>query len=104
MITLQAFNDYVWLFGITAVAGMIGGLAAELLLTRGQDTGTFELPGRKGAFFDFGGFASLIVGAIVGVAILIVFPPQTTIITNAAGETTTYTGYDVVRIVVTALI
>src|SRR3954469_14201520 len=105
VITLQTPSDYVAIFLITAVAGMIGGLAAELLLTRGQDTGTFELPARKGDFFDFGGFASLLVGAIVGVAILIVFPPETTIVTNAVdGTTTTSKGYAVVRIVVTSLV
>jgi hypothetical protein len=105
VITLQSTADYVTIFALTAIAGMIGGLAAELLLTRGPDTGTFEFPKRKGDFFDFGGFASLLVGAVVGVAVLIVFPPQTTIVTNAVdGTTTTTTGYDIIRVTVTSLV
>jgi hypothetical protein len=105
MITLANPSDFVFLFVLAAVAGMIGGLAAELLLTRDGETGAFELPGRKGAVFDLGGIAGLLVGAVVGVAILIVFPPETTIVTNAAdGSTSSVRGYDIVRLVATSLV
>jgi hypothetical protein len=105
MITLTNLTDFVLLFLLTGTAGLIGGLAAELLLTRDGETGAFELPARKGAVFDLGGIAALLVGAVVGVAILIVFPPETTIVTNAAdGSTTSVRGYDVVRLVATSLV
>jgi len=105
VITLDNGSNYVFLFTIAAVAGLIGGLAAELLLSRNGETGAFELPARKDGLFDLGGFAPLIIGAVVGVAILIVFPPQTTIVTNAAGgTTTTFQAYDTVRLVATSLV
>jgi hypothetical protein len=105
VISLQTPIDYLIIFLVTAIAGLIGGLAAELLLTRNEQTGTFELPTRREGVFDFGGFASLLIGAVVGVAILIVFPPETTIITNTAdGTTTSFRAYDVVRLVVTSLV
>jgi hypothetical protein len=105
MITLASTGDYALLFVVAAVSGMIGGLAAELLLNRDGDTGTFEVPMRKGAFLDLGGFAPLLIGAVVGVAILIVFPPETTFVTNAAdGTTTSSRAYDMVRLVTTSLV
>lgn len=105
MITLTTPSDYVFVFLLTAIAGLIGGLAAELLLSRDGETGTFELPARKEALFDLGGFAPLLIGAVVGVAILIVFPPETTIVTNATdGTTTSFRGYDTVRLVATSLV
>jgi hypothetical protein len=105
MIHLSGTGDYLTLFVLTSVAGLIGGLASELLLSRNGETGTFELPARKEGLFDLGGFAPLLIGAVVGVAILIVFPPETTIVTNAAdGSTTSIRGYDTVRVVATSLI
>ena len=105
MITLGNTSDYLIVFGLAAVAGLIGGLAAELLLTREEESGMFEAPHKtaKGNW-DFGGFAALIIGAVVGVAILIVFPPETTIVTSAAGATTTTRGYDLVRLVATSIV
>lgn len=105
MITLANPADYVVVFVLAAVAGLLGGLAAELLLSRDGETGTFELPARKGAFFDLGGFAPLLIGAVVGVAILIVFPPETTIVTDADdGTSTAFRAYDTVRLVATSLV
>lgn len=105
MISLSNTGDYVIVFLLAAIAGLVGGLAAELLLSRDGETGTFELPGRKGAFFDLGGFAPLLVGGVVGVAILIVFPPETTITTNATdGTSTAFRAYDTVRLVATSLV
>jgi hypothetical protein len=105
MITLNGPSDFFLLFLVTAGAGMLGGFAAELLLTRNGETGAFELPARKGAVFDLGGFAPVLVGAVVGVAILVVFPPETTIVANSTdGSSTTTRGYDVVRLVATSLV
>lgn len=105
MITLSSTTDFIVVFALTAVAGMIGGFAAELLLSRNGETGAFELPARKGGLVDLGGFAPLLIGAVVGVAILLVFPPETTIVTNQAnGTSTTFRAYDTVRLVVTSLV
>jgi len=104
VITLATTGDYLVVFAIAAIAGLVGGLASELLLNHNGETGEFELPSRKGGFFDLGGFATLLVGAVVGVAILIVFPPQTTILANSGGGTTITQSYDTVRLVATSLV
>lgn len=104
MITLGTTSDYVLVFFLAAVSGLLGGLAAELLLNRNGETGAFELPARKGALFDLGGFASLIVGAVVGVAILVVFAPETTVTRSADGSSVTVRAYEFVRLVATSLV
>jgi hypothetical protein len=104
VIQLSTAGDYAVVFLVSAVAGLFGGLAAELLLNRNGETGTFEMPARKGALFDLGGFASLVIGAVVGVAILVVFPPQTTVVNGAGGSPVTTQAYDSVRLVATALV
>jgi hypothetical protein len=70
-------TTFIWL--IAAAVGAVGGLGAELLLQRADNTGTVEIPGRlKGTrFVDLGFPASLILGAIAAVAILYFFPPVT---------------------------
>jgi hypothetical protein len=56
---------------IAALAGAVGGLVYELLLERAGDSGTIEVPGRRGKRYqDLGFFASLIVGAVAAVAFL----------------------------------
>lgn len=104
MITLNTLGDYLVVFIVAALAGLFGGLAAELLLNRNGETGTFELPARKGPLFDLGGFASLLVGAVVGVAILVVFPPETTVTNGTGGATQVARSYDTVRLVATSLV
>jgi hypothetical protein len=106
VITIATPADYIVVFVVAAVAGLVGGLASELLLTREEESGMFEAPHKtaKGNW-DFGGFAALTIGAIVGVAILIVFPPETTIVTSGEGGTPTTTrGYDMVRLVATSIV
>ena len=46
MIELVKDIDYVYMVLIAAGVGAIGGLGAELLLQRADNTGTIELPGR----------------------------------------------------------
>jgi hypothetical protein len=104
VITLAAFSDYLVVFLLAAGAGLVGGLAAELLLNRNGETGAFEMPARKGPLFDLGGFASLFVGAVVGIAILVVFPPDVTVVNNAAAASTSFRSYDVIRLIATCLV
>jgi hypothetical protein len=69
------------------------------------ETGTFELPRRDGRLLDFGGFANLFVGGVTGIAILLVFPPSSVTIQGAGGAgATVVSGYDPIRLAVTALV
>jgi len=105
MIQLDSTQGYVAVFAIAIVFGIVGGLAAEFLLNRNGETGTFELPARKGGLFDFGGFANLFVGGVTGMAILLVFPPSSVTIQGSGGAgATVVTGYDPIRLAVTALV
>jgi hypothetical protein len=105
MLTLDTTADTLLLVLIAAAGGMVGGLAAELLLSRDGQTGAFELPGRRTGLLDLGGFASLIVGAVAGVAILLVLPATTTVVTtDADGTTTTAASVDLLRLIATTLV
>jgi hypothetical protein len=105
MIQLDTSQGYVAVFAIALVFGILGGLAAEFLLNRNGETGTFELPRRDGRLFDFGGFANLFVGGVTGIAILLVFPPTSVTIQGAGGAgATVVSGYDPIRLAVTALV
>ena len=105
MIQLDSSQGYVAVFAIALVFGILGGLAAEFLLNRNGETGTFELPRRDGRLFDFGGFANLFVGGVTGMAILLVFPPSSVTIQGAGGAgATVVSGYDPIRLAVTALV
>ena len=105
MIQLDTSQGYVAVFALALVFGIVGGLAAEFLLNRNGETGTFELPRRDGRLFDFGGFANLFVGGVTGIAILLVFPPTAVTIQGAGGAgATVVSGYDPIRLAVTALV
>src|SRR5262245_42273032 len=105
MIELDGTTGYATVFAIAVVFGIIGGLAAEFLLNRDGQTGTFELPGRRQGVYDFGGFANLFVGGVTGVAILLVFPPVSLTVQGAAGANpTVVSGYAPIRLAVTALV
>ncbi len=105
MLTLETTGDYLLMVVIAAAGGLVGGLAAELLLSRDGQTGAFELPGRRTGLFDLGGFATLVVGAVAGVAILLVLPATATVVTTGAdGSTTTAASFDLVRLVATTLV
>jgi hypothetical protein len=105
MVQLDGTTGYATVFTIAVVFGIIGGLAAEFLLNRDGETGTFELPGRRQGVYDFGGFANLFVGGVTGLAILLVFPPVSVTIQGAVGtQPTLISGYDPIRLAVTALV
>lgn len=105
MLTLETTGDYLLMVTVAAAGGLVGGLAAELLLSRDGQTGAFELPGRRTGLFDLGGFATLVVGAVAGVAILLVLPATATVVTTGAdGTTTTAASFDLVRLVATTLV
>ena len=61
MFELSDPASYLILFVFVAFFGLLGGLAAELLLNRDGESGTFELPKRSDRLFDIGGFATLLV-------------------------------------------
>ncbi len=103
MLQLVGTGDYVAVFVLAAGSGMFGGLAAELLLSRNGESGSFELPARRDGTWDLGGFGRVIVGAVVGLAVLAVVQPETTVTTNGTATTTTR-AYDVIRLVATAIV
>jgi hypothetical protein len=108
MIELTEDLDYVYMMLIAAAVGAIGGLGAELLLNRGDNTGTLEIPSRlKGTrLVDIGFPASLIIGAIAAVAILYFFPPVVETITASANgaEPEATREYDLVKLAALSLI
>ncbi len=107
MIHLGHTSDYVYMFLITAGLGAIGGLGAELLLKRADNTGTIEIPRRLNAsLIDLGFPASLILGAIAAVAATYFFPPvveQLAAGGNGGGVQTTRE-YNLLKLVPLALI
>jgi hypothetical protein len=107
VINLDTTGDYATMILIAAALGLVGGLAAELLLKRGDDTGTIEKWHTvKGAdAIDIGFLASLILGAVAAVAVLYFFPPDEKTTTVAAnGTTTTVHQFDLVKLVALSLI
>lgn len=102
---LSEVADYVGLFLLAAGLGGVGGVAYELMLNRGGDTGRIELPRGAGKrFFDLGLAASVIIGAVAAVAALWVFPPTIKTMVDAAGKTITTTEYDLIKVVGLSLV
>lgn len=108
MVALSHTINYVVMFLVAAGVGMLGGLAAELLLKRAESTGTLEWPhnitGTK--LFALGFPGSLFVGAVSAVAILYFFPPVTETVKPAAGTgaAETIREYSLLKLVPLALI
>ena len=101
---LDEFQDYALMFILAAALGAVGGLSYELMLTRRRETGMFERPrviedGRAVSFWELGGFASIIVGAVSAVAALWVFPPELVIETAVDGVTSATRQLDLVKVV-----
>lgn len=105
MIELSRVSDYVTLITLAAVAGMIGGLVADLLLVREKRSGLIDLPQRvPGGMFDLGTIASLIIGAVAAVAAMYLFPPETVTVEAADGSSTTVMRYEIVKLLALSLI
>jgi hypothetical protein len=100
--------DYVYMILIAAGVGAIGGFGGELLMSRADNTGAVEMPGRLPGtrFVDIGFPASIIIGAVAAVAILYFFPPVVETITAGANgaEPETSHEYDLVKLVALSLI
>jgi hypothetical protein len=106
MIDLQSTTDYVWLFLIAAGFGAIGGIAYELLQAgSGRESGSLEMPGRRGhRFFDLGFIASVLVGAVAAVAITYFFTPEVQTAVNEGGKQVIVTKWQIVKVVPLSLI
>jgi hypothetical protein len=108
MIELVHTSDYIYMILIAAGIGAIGGLGAELLLKRADNTGTIEIPHRlkDTNLLDIGFPASLIVGAIAAAAILYFFPPVVDkVLAGANGaQAKTIKEYDLVKLAALSLI
>lgn len=61
---------------IAVVAGLVGGLAFQLLQGRRGGTGLLEMPGKgSGRLWDSGFLGSMFLGAVAAVAFLLVYQP-----------------------------
>lgn len=110
MVVLKGWQDYTRMFVLAAVLGAVGGLAFELMQARRRQTGMFERPrsvggsGRIG-YWDLGGFASMIVGAVAAAAAIWIFPPEVLVKTAASGAVLSTTRqWDIVKVVGLSLI
>jgi hypothetical protein len=100
MVRLSSPHDYVHLFIWAAVFGAVGGLAYELLQVRSGDTGSLELPGKRGArYLDIGFLASLIVGAIAAIAISYFFTPEVLVKETVNGSPAVITKWQIVKVI-----
>jgi len=108
VIELTHTVDYIYMLLITAGVGAIGGLGAELVLSRSEGTGMLALPrALKGSELVSLGFpASLIVGAIAAVAALYFFPPlaEKVIASPKGSAPKVVSEYDLVKLVPLAMI
>jgi hypothetical protein len=105
MLQLTDPMSYITIAVLALCCGAIGGFIAELLLNRGGETGMFELPRMSGKHhYDFGGFATMAVGAVAGAAMLLVFPQAEVVVTTSDGSTSVTYGYDALRLGITALV
>ena len=107
MVEVSGWKSWVFMFGLAAILGAVGGLAYELMQTRRRQTGMFEIPRRVGAdgrigYWDLGGFASMVIGAVAAVASLWIFPPEAVRVIKAG--VTPARQWDVVKLVGLSLI
>lgn len=107
MITLTQTRDYVIMLLIAAVLGLVGGFAAEMLLTHGRKTGAFELPRKlqRGTLLEFGGFGTMLIGAIAAVGSIYFFPPTLqVVVTGTKGASHTIAQYDLTKLIALSII
>lgn len=92
---------------IAGIAGLVGGLIYELLLTRFGDSGMIERLSRINAedgsrkYFDLGFLASMLIGAVAAIGFLYFMPP-TEILNDA--QDVIRREYDAFRLIPAALI
>lgn len=96
-VDLESTSDVVWFLAIAAGVALIGALVAELMAARGKskETGMFELPRRRGRYFDVGSLTAIPAGALTGVIAVFLFSPTREIVEG----TTSTTKYDLVRLI-----
>jgi hypothetical protein len=89
---------------IAAAAGLIGGIAYELIQSRrGGRTGMIEVPGAKGNYLvDLGFLASMLLGAIAAAAFLIVYTPVESTVDNVTKQEYSEIGLIAVSLIVGA--
>jgi hypothetical protein len=107
MVDLQSTHDYVVLLILAAVFGALGGLAYELLLTRGQEAGGVEWPGRRTDvpnYLDLGFFGSMFLGAVAAVAVSYFFTPETQVKVTQGGTEVIKTQWQIVKVLPLSLI
>ena len=107
MVDLQSTHDYVVLLFIAAVFGALGGLAYELLLTRGQEAGGVEWPGRRKDvpnYLDLGFLGSMFLGAVAAIAISYFFTPEVQVKATEHGTDVIKTQWQIVKVVPLSLI
>jgi hypothetical protein len=107
VVDLESVHDYVWLFAVAAVFGALGGLAYELLLARGQETGGLERPGTRAGvpnFYDLGFVGSMFLGAVAAVAVSYFFTPEIQVKAREGNTDVIKTQWQIVKVVPLSLI
>ena len=104
MLFLDSELGYFLMFLIPLLAGAVGGFAAELLLH--DAAGHIEKPRDLKRVWDAGFAANVIVGALAGVAVLLLYAPVDVIITAATdtADAVTKSAYELRRLIPLALI
>jgi hypothetical protein len=107
VVDLESVQDYVWLFVVAAAFGAVGGLAYELLLTRGQEVGGLERPGKREGvkhYYDLGFFGSMFLGAVAAVAVSYFFTPEVLVTAEEEEAEVIKTQWQIVKVVPLSLI
>lgn len=107
MVDLESVRDYVWLFTVAAAFGALGGLAYELLLTRGHEAGGLERPGRREGvsnYYDLGFVGSMFLGAVAAIAVSYFFTPEVQVSVRDEGADVIRTQWQIVKVVPLSLI
>jgi hypothetical protein len=107
MVDLESVRDYVWLLIVAAAFGAVGGLAYELLLTRGSESGGLERPGEReglSSFYDLGFLGSMFLGAAAAIAVSYFFTPEVQVKVEQNGTEEIKTKWQIVKVVPLSLI
>ncbi|MFL6109193.1 MAG: hypothetical protein ACJ716_05955 [Marmoricola sp.] len=106
---LDVTENWWWAVLIASVAGAVGGLVYDLMLTRLGDAGLLELLSRqesrggKRRYIDIGFLASLLVGAVAALGFLYFMTPDVTTVT-IKGKSMTTREYDPFKLIAASLI